>query len=67
MILDVVTTSDNRAVDIDVYDDGVVRANVYVEIHEGRAVLVVTPAIESRDSDEAKYFIDLMTGKQITQ
>ena len=68
MKLDVTVGSDNRVVDVDVLGfDGGVKANVYVEILRGRVTLVVTPAIESRDSDEAMYMIDLLTGKITNQ
>lgn len=49
-------------IDIDVSDNGELLASVYVEVRDGRAVLVVSPAVVPRDSDEAKLVIDLLTG-----
>lgn len=49
-------------IDIDVSDNGEVLASLYVEVRDGRAVLVVSPAIVSRDSDEATMVVDLLTG-----
>ena len=55
------TTRTVTSADIEIQDrDGVVLADVYVEIHDGKVQVVITDHIAERDSDEPTQVIELL-------
>ena len=61
-----VGTTANGSETISVVDDnGLVRADVMVEIYEDVPRLVITYGIEERGSDDANFVMDLLTGELV--